>query len=199
MSRTLGLKFNEVMNGGFVLGATDPSTGETEGNRQNSRLALHCNVTIDDLQRFVQDPQHPGHLACTVDFPPFGTGIPCDPGIFNLFRPGNTPNERWMVYECRFTAKGQRYYLAGKKIVSKGHAAEVLQQITTLFTLLLQGNDASGALEGAGTLQLGVKSIADMAKSLHVTGAQNHLEVLKGLGLYLELFLGELWQTYIWP
>ena len=199
MSRTLGLTFDEVMTGGLVIGATEPSTGDKEGNANHSRLALHCNVTIDDLQRFVQHPQHPGHLACTVDFPPFGSGIPCDPGIFNLFRPGNTPNERWMVYECGFAAKGQRYYLAGKKIVARCHAAEVLQQITTLFTLLHQGNNASGAIEGAGTLQLGVKSIADMAKSLHVANAQNHLEVLQGLRMYLGLFLGELWQTYIWP
>ena len=28
---------------------------------------------------------------------------------------------------------------------------------------------------------------------------QRHLEVLRGLRMYLELFLGEPWQTYIWP
>ena len=197
MSPALGLTFSEVMTGGFGLDATDPSSGEKQGNTQNSQLALHCQVTIEDLQRFVDDPQHPGRLACTVDFPPFGLGIPCDPGIFNLFRTASTSGERWMVYECGFMAQGQRYYFAGKKIVQRGHAAEVLQQITTLYTLLYEGTDASGKISGAGTLHLGVKSIADMAKSLHVTNAQNQLDVLRGLGMYLKLFLDELWQTYI--
>jgi hypothetical protein len=197
MSPKLGLAFSEVMTGGFALGATDPTAGEKQGNAQNSQLSLHCDVTIDNLQRFVDDPQHPGRLGCTLDFPPFGAGIPCDPGIFNLFRAASTSGERWMMYECGFTAKGQRYYIAGKKIVQHGHAAEVLQQITTLYTLLHQGSEASGAICGAGTLHLGAKSIVDMAKTLHVTNAQNHLQVLQGLGMYLKLFLGELWQTYV--
>jgi hypothetical protein len=197
MSPTLGLTFSEVMTGGFALEATDPVAGEKQGNAQDSRLALHCDVTIDDLQRFVQDPQHRGHLACTLDFPPFGTGIPCDPGIFNLFCPANRPDQRWMVYECGFAVKGRRYYLTGKKVVQHGHVAEVLRQITTLFAVLHLDNDGSGTIAGAGTLHLGVKSIADMAKSLHVTNAENHFDVLKGLGMYLKLFLGELWQTYI--
>src|SRR5215472_10753923 len=58
-------------------------------------------------------------------------------------------------------------------------------------------NNLSPETSGAGTLHLGAKSVADMAKSLHVTNAQNHLEVLRGLGMYLKLFLGTLWQTYI--
>lgn len=185
------------MTGGFALDANEPLSREKHGNAQNSHLALHCQVAIDDLQRFVDDPEHPGRLACTIDFLPFGAGIPCDPDIFNLFRAASTPGERWMVYECGFTTKGQRYYVAGKKIVQHGHAAEVLQQITTLYTLLYEGADAAGKISGAGTPHLGAKSIADMAKSLHVTNAQNHLEVLRGLGMYLKLFLGELWQTYI--
>jgi cholesterol oxidase len=197
MSPTLGLTFSEVMTGGFVLGASDPATGERQGNAQNSQLALHCEVTINDLERFVQDPQHPGRLVCTVDFASLGAGIPCDPGIFNLFCPANTPDQRWMVYECEFAANGQHYYLAGRKIVQHGHASEVLQQITTLYTVLYEGTDATGKVAGAGTLHLRAKSIADMAKSLHVNNAQNQLEVLKGLGMYLKLFLGELWQTYI--
>jgi len=185
------------MTGGFVLGAIDPLSGEKQGNIQNSQLTLHCQVTIDDLQRFIDDPQHPGLLACTLDFPPFGVGIPCDLGIFNLFRAGSTSGERWMVYESGFTAKGQRYYIAGKKTVQHGHAAEVLQQITTLYTLLYEGTDTAGKISGAGTLHLGAKSIVDMAKTLHVTNARDHLQVLQGLGIYLKLFLGELWQTYI--
>jgi hypothetical protein len=197
MPPKLGLTFSEIMTGGFALGAADPAAGAKQGSAQNSQLSLHCDVTIDNLQSFVDDPQHPGRLDCTVDFPPFGAGIPCEPGTFNLFRAANTAGERWMMYQCGFAAKGRSYRIVGRKIVQHGHAAEVLHQITTLYTLLHQGDAASGATCGAGTLHLGAKSIVDLTKTLHVTNAQNHFEVLQGLGMYLKLFLGELWQTYI--
>jgi hypothetical protein len=197
VSARLGLNFSELMTGGFALGASDPVSGEKQGNDQKNQVALYCVVTIDDLQVFVQDSQHSGKLACTIDFAAFGMSVPCDAGIFNLFCPANTPAERWMVYECGFAAKGQRYYLAGKKVGRPGPAAAVLQETTTLYTLLYEGSDARGTICGAGTLHLGAKSIADMVKTLQVTNAQNHLQILKGLGMYLNLFLGELWQTYI--
>jgi hypothetical protein len=197
MSPKLGLAFSESMTGGFALGVADPAAGAKQGSAQSSQLSLHCDVTIDNLQSFVDDPQHPGRLDCTVDFPAFGAGIRCDPGTFNLFRAANTAGERWMVYDCGFVAKGRRYHIAGKKIVQHGHAAEVLQQITTLFTLLHDGSDVSGAICGAGILHLGATSIVDMTKTLHVKNAENHFQILQGLGMYLKLFLGELWQTYI--
>ena len=131
MSPKLGLAFSESMTGGFALGVADPAAGAKQGRAQSSQLSLHCDVTIDNLQSFVDDPQHPGRLDCTVDFPAFGAGIRCDPGTFNLFRAANTAGERWMVYDCGFVAKGRRYHIAGKKIVQHGHAAEVLQQITS--------------------------------------------------------------------
>jgi len=190
MAERLGLKFSETMSGGFALGANDPAAGEKQ-------VAMHCKVTIDDLQAFVRDPQHSGKLAGSVDFTPFGAGIPCDPGIFNLFCAGNSPDVRWMVYEFGFAANGKRYYLSGKKIVRRGEEAQVLQQTTTLYTRLYDGNDISGPVLGAGTLHLGAGSIADMARTIQITNAQNHLQVLQGLAMYLKLFVGELWHTYI--
>jgi len=197
MSGKLGLKFTELMTGGFALGATDPALGEKQGASQGVSLAMHCEVKIDDLIRFSEDPQHTGVLSGSIDFAPLGTGIPCDQGVFNLFCPANVPTERWMVYEFGFAANGQRYHLAGKKIVSHGHAAEVLQETTTLYTMLYAGTDKSGAIAGAGIVHLGAKSIADMVKTIQVTNADNAFETMQGLAIYLKLFLGELWHTYV--
>lgn len=197
MSGKLGLKFTELMTGGFALGATDPAEGEKQGNSQGVSLAMHCEVTIDDLIRFSEDPLHPGVLSGTIDFAPLGTGIACDRGVFNLFCPGKVPTERWMVYEFGFAANGQRYYLAGKKIIRHDHAAEVLQETTTLYTGLYAGANKSGAVAGAGIVHLGGKSIADMVKTIQVTNAGNAFETMQGLAIYLKLFLGELWHTYV--
>jgi cholesterol oxidase len=196
MSGKLGLKFSELMSGGFALGVTDPVLGQEQGNAQGTHLAMHCEVTIDDLSRFAEDSQHPGALSGTIDFTPFGLGIPCDRGIFNLLCPGNAPGERWMVYELGFALNTQRYCLAGKKFVRHGHGAEALQETTTLYTTLYPGDDASGTPAGAGILHLGAKNIADLVKTIQVTNAHNPFETMQGMAIYLRLFLGELWHTY---
>jgi cholesterol oxidase len=197
MAQTLGLKFSEMMSGGFALGASDSKAGEQQGNLDGTKLVMNCVVTVDDLDSFVHDPQHTGILSGTVDFAPLGTAIPCDQGIFNLFRSGASPAERWMVYEMGFAAKGQKYYLAGKKIVQHDHGAEVLEETTTLYTVLHEGSDSSRPIVGAGVLHLGVKSMAALARTIQITNAQNSFETLQGLTMYLHLFLGELWHTYL--
>jgi cholesterol oxidase len=197
MSPRLGLIFKELMTGGFALGASDPLVGEKQGNQGGTQLAMHCEVTIDDLQSFVQNPQHPGNLTGTIDFAPLGTGITCDRGVFNLFRSADTPDEKWMVYELGFTVNNRRHYLAGRKVVRHKHGAEVLQETTTLYTLLYEGNGTSGEVQGSGVLHLGAKNIADLVKTIRVTNAQSPFETVQGLAMYLRLFLGELWHTYV--
>jgi cholesterol oxidase len=197
MPGKLGLKFKELMSGGFALGAADPATGEKQGNDRGTQLAMHCEVTIDDLERFTQDPRHQGSLVGSIDFAPWGTGMACDSGVFNLFSPGGSPSEKWMVYELGFEANNKRYYLAGKKVVRHDHGAEVLQETTTLYTVLHEGTGTTGGIVGAGVLHLGAKNIADLVKTIQVTNAQNPFETVRGLAMYLKLFLGELWHTYV--
>lgn len=197
MTARLGLKFSEVMSGGFTSGVSDPKAAEQQGNQQGSELVMRCSVTIDDLDLFVHDPQHAGKLSGTIDFAPLGTSIPSDQGVFNLFRPGEARGVKWMVYELGFIAKTRPYYLAGKKVVLHDHGAEVLQETTTLYTVLHEGTNSSGPVAGAGVLHLGAKSLADLAKTIEITNAQNSFETMQGLAMYLKLFLGELWQTYV--
>jgi hypothetical protein len=102
-----------------------------------------------------------------------------------------------MVYEMGFRAKGRAYYLAGKKIVQHDHGAQVLQETTTLYTILHEGSDSSGPAAGAGVLHLGATSIAALAGTIQITNAQNSFETMRGLAMYLKLFLGELWHTYL--
>jgi cholesterol oxidase len=193
----LGLSFSEVMSGDFALGATDPAAGAQQGVRQKTNLTMHATISIADLDQFIQNPQHPGNLSGTIDFTPFGANIPCDRGVFNLFRSGDVPLEKLMVYELGFLSGTQRYYLAGKKFVKHDHGPEVLQETTTLFTVLHQGADASGAIVGAGILRLGAKQLADLVKTMNVTGAENTFQSVQAVAKFLKFFVGELWHTYI--
>jgi cholesterol oxidase len=192
-----GLTFSEVMSGGFALGPTDPAVGAKLGDSQGTTLTMHANIAIADLDQFIQKPQHPGGLSGTIDFSPFSKNIPCDRGVFNLFRSGSQAGEKLMVYELGFLFNGQRYYLAGKKLVEHDHGPEVLQETTTLYTVLHQSADASGPVVGAGILRLGAKQLADLMKTINVTGANSTFQSVQAVAKFLKFFFGELWHTYV--
>jgi predicted acylesterase/phospholipase RssA len=99
-----GVQFAEVMTGHFGLGETDP----VRGAEAKSELALNATVTVRDIDRFIADPEHTGSLAGTVDFTPWGRGIPGGEGIFNLFSTSADPLTKLMVYELPLEYQGER-------------------------------------------------------------------------------------------
>jgi hypothetical protein len=197
MPGTVGLNFNEVMHGGFAMGATDPLAGEKLGNAQGKTLVMKATIAIDDLDRFIQDPQHAGDLSGTIDFAPLGDGLPSNKGVFKLFSPGSTQGEKWMVYELGISCHGNPFYLAGKKVIPKESGMGLLPETTTLYTKLHAGSDTTGAVVAAGTLHLGSKELTDLLKTIRVTNPTNTIESVQAVTKFLKFFLGELWHTFL--
>jgi hypothetical protein len=183
-----GLTFHETMAGPLALGATDPETGAADPGA--ATLAIHCEIEIDDIDRFVADPEHTGSISGTVDYPPFGEGIPVTRGTFNLFSPGG-PEERIMGYRLAFVHDGTPYFLAGRKHVHDDPGFDVWKDTTTLYTVLHEGVDEDGPARGAGILSLGVEALARMVSTMRPAGGG--IEPLIKFG---RLFLGSLWETY---
>lgn len=193
----LGITFNETMAGGFTLGATDPIDGEKRGDESGNKLALHATITIDNLDLFVSDPNHKGSIAGSIDFTPFGEGIPARGGAFSLFSPSDDPKMKYMIYEVAFEHEGQSYYLAGKKEVRNDPGFDLWKDTTTLFTLLHSGTDKSGPVAGAGTLSLGVKELAKMVSTMKAINARSASEQVEALAKFGRFFMGDLWDTYV--
>ena len=77
-----GLTFRETMSGPVALGASDPETGAVDPDA--ATLAVHCEISIDDIDRFVDDREHTGSITGSVEYEPFGGTLPVSKGIFNL-------------------------------------------------------------------------------------------------------------------
>lgn len=197
MTGTVGLSFNEVMQGGFAMGATDPLAGEKQGNAQGTTLVMKAAIAIDDLDRFLKDPQHAGNLSGAIDFAPLGQGLQSNVGVFKLFSPGSAPGEKWMVYELGFFSNGKPYYLAGKKIIPKESGTGVLPETTTLYTELHSGSNAEGRVVAAGTLHLGPKELSDLLKTIHASNTANTFESVQAVAKFLKFFLGEIWHSFL--
>lgn len=194
--RPLGITFRETMAGPFALGESDPRAGRDAGRRAGTELALHAEVAIDDLERFVADPDHPGRLAGSIDFPPLGEGLAADRGVFSLFRPAGDAETKLMVYEAGFRHGGRDWYLAGRKEVRDDPGLDLWADTTTLFTRLHEGPDATGPVAGAGILRLGVGDLIRLLSTVRVTGEGSAAQKAETVARFGRFFLGELWERY---
>jgi hypothetical protein len=183
-----GLTFKETMSGPVALGAPDPEAGAADPNA--GTLAIHCEISIDDVDRFVADREHTGSITGSVEYEPFGGMLPVTRGIFNLFSPGG-PNERLMQYRLAFEHDGKRYFLDGAKHVHDDPGFDVWKDTTTLHTVLHEGSDENGPVAGAGILGLGVEALTRMMTTMRPTSGG--IEPLVKFG---KVFLGSLWESY---
>ncbi len=191
----LALTFNETMQGGFALGATDPEAGAEQGNAAGTSLVMHATVQIDDLDRFLNVPEHPGGLSGTIDFAPIGNGIPASKGVFNLLEPeAGVPHVKLFVYELAFAHGGHSYYLSGRKYVREH--GNPFKETTTLYTTLHDGSDNSGPIVGAGVLTLNLADLIRMLGTVRVHNASSKADALAALERFGEFFLGEMWDSY---
>jgi len=187
-----GVTFKETMQGFFALGETEPEAGARKARADGTRLAMHAEVTIDDLDRFLAVETHPGGLTGTIDFAPFGMGLAAPSGVFQLFSPGPGEECRRMVYELGFQAQGASHYLAGEKRVRNDPGIDLWSDTTTLFTRLHRGADATGPVIGAGILSLGVPQLLALLSTFRPINGGNAGTVVA----FGRFFFGQLWDVY---
>lgn len=193
---TAGITFSETMAGGFTLGTDDVEAGDQQGKASGNILAIHCDIAVENLDRFVADRNESGSLTGTVDYPPMGMGIPAGCGVFNLFSPSDDPKMRLMVYELAFQHQGEDYYLAGKKEVRDDFGVDLWSDTTTLYTRLHQGTDAEGPVAGAGILRLGPTDLMRLLSTLRATHAASKVEESRAIATFGQFFMGQLWGSY---
>ncbi|HEY1984328.1 MAG TPA: hypothetical protein VGG85_02910 [Terracidiphilus sp.] len=197
-NETPGFTFREKMEGGFALGETDPATGARMGHDAGNIFTMHGTINIDDLDRFMSDPQHAGSITGSIDFNPLGANLPSTRGVFNLFSPTSDPTMKYMVYELGFNASdGTSYYMAGEKKVKDAPLIELWKATTTLYTQLHQGTDKTGPVVGAGILTLGMADLLAMIPTMHATNTTSPEQAAEAVALFGKFFLGEVWDTYV--
>ena len=192
-----GISFRETMAGSFALGETDPEAGARKGQADNTRLAVHAAVDVEDVERFVADSLHSARITGHIDLAPFGSAIPASGGVLQLLTEGDESTVKWMVYELGFEHQGKPYYLAGRKLVRSGPVVRAWPDTTTLFTRLHEGRDSSGPVIGAGVLTLGVSDVLRMIATLHPTNAGSVVGGVRALTAFGRFFTREVWRSYV--
>ncbi|MEU7881799.1 GMC oxidoreductase [Microbispora bryophytorum] len=190
------LWFVEEMRGLLTLvppgGAARPSGA---GGRP---VAFRITITIDDIDRFLTEPEHEARAEGWIEADLCGGRRPIAGGSFNLFVPGETAGQRRMCYRLRFwDADGRPRTLAGHKEILPGAPTRLWLDTSTLHARLLEGHveedgDDDATVVAAGTLRILPSDLVRMLTTFRTAGPDGTAAVTR----FCRFFLGELWEVY---
>jgi cholesterol oxidase len=191
------LSFTEEMRGSCAPGVSNGRPGAA-GQAHQEPLAFRLTITADDVERFLDDPEHSARAEGWIDAASFGGRCHVQRGWFNLFAPAGAPDRRVMRYRLQFAdAMGQPRTLSGWKNIWHGAPTRIWLDTSTLHFRLLEGHVAADEDEGArilaaGTLHLHLADFARQLTTLRTEGP-HHAVALERFGRF---FAGQLWDVY---
>jgi cholesterol oxidase len=197
-SERTSLSFTEEMKGFYADGVQTPGAGESAGRESGQRLGFRLTITVDDVDRFLEEPEHQARAEGWIDAAGCGGRCPIQRGWFNLFSPGDAPDRRLMRYRLHFTdGLGRPRTLAGWKDIRHGPVSRVWPDTTTLYFRLFEGHvpdggDDGAPVTGAGILHIGLDDLTRQLITFRTEGPDG-LRALERFGAF---FLGELWEIY---
>jgi cholesterol oxidase len=197
-SERTSLTFTEEMKGFYAEGVNAPGAGEQAGRQHGQRLGFRLTITVDDVDRFLEEPEHTARAEGWIDAEVCGGRCQIERGWFNLFCPGGAPDRKLMRYRLHFTdAMGRPRTLSGWKDIRHRAATRVWPDTTTLFFRIfeghvMEGGDDDAAIAGAGILRLGLDDFARQLTTFRTEGPDG-LAALERFGRF---FLSELWDIY---
>jgi hypothetical protein len=192
------MTLDESLTGWIGIGQSDPVQGRVHGEAQGTRLTMHARLVVQQLRAFLEQPDHAAQLEGTIDLSSVGQAMVMQDGVFNVFVVNPRTGARQMVYEARFSdSSGKRYFLRGVKHLSDDPGFDVLEDMTTLFTMIYEGDDDQGAVFGAGQVYFPLSTMPGFLRSLHVTGNPHFGQALAAKIAFLSFAFGQVRDIYL--
>ncbi len=191
------LSFTEEMSGMCTpkarLGAL-----RTAGQGPQEPIAFRLTITADDVERFLDDPEHCARAEGWIEAASFGGRRHVQRGWFNLFAPDGAPDLRLMRYRLQFDdASGQPRTIIGHKDIWHGPPSRIWPDTSTLHFSLFEGHVAEDETDenrvlATGTLHLRLTGFARELTTIRTKGPHSAI-ALERFGRF---FAGQLWDVY---
>jgi cholesterol oxidase len=195
------LQVREWMKGYLGFGATDHDAGFTQGMEQDTYFMHELLIRIDDVDRFVKEPDHgatmDGYIACDA----LGGRRPVEGARFNMFVDTKVAGLKHMLYRVHFLdGEGQPATMLGHKTVHDDRSLDLWSDTTTLYTRIFAGHLPDGVEPVGPPRAMGMLHIEklDLFKSLlsfRSPGA-SLVEANHAKNAFGQFFLGQLWEVY---
>ena len=195
------LRFTEEMKGYAARGATDPAAGDIKGRADGTPLAVRLTVSMDDLDRFITDPDHRASANGWVESPLIGGRRPVANGIVNLLVSDADPTYKEMRYRLFFTdEKGTALTLAGVKTIHDDGGFDIWPDTTTLYTKILpgtiSGDDASIVPVAAGIIRIHWNDFLQQLTTFHAD-APTLGQRVNAINRFGAFFFGKIWDVFL--
>jgi cholesterol oxidase len=191
------LSFTEEMSGMCTPKARQGLLG-VMGQGQPEPISFRLTITADDVERFLDDPEHCARAEGWIEAASFGGRRQVQRGWFNLFAPDGAPDLRLMRYRLQFTdASGQPRTIIGHKDIWHGPPTRIWPDTSTLHVWLFEGHVAEDENDEArmlatGTLHLRLTGFARQLTTIRTKGPHG-VVALERFGRF---FAGQLWDVY---
>jgi pimeloyl-ACP methyl ester carboxylesterase len=192
--------FTEEMKGYVTFEETDYDSGFRRGKEAGNFLMFHLTITVDNVERFLADPQHEASALGYVRCPALGEDMPVDKGVFNLFVDHEGRLDKRMIYRLYLNhEKEGPLTLSGFKVIKDDPGYDIWSDTTTLFTHLLRGHvgpeeDASEVL-ASGIIHIYHRDFLKQLTTIRVEGP-TLAEGNKARLQFGQAFFGPLWDVY---
>ncbi|MGH2839210.1 MAG: GMC oxidoreductase [Solirubrobacteraceae bacterium] len=194
------VEFTEKMKGFVTFGEDDFDKGFRRGKRAKTRCMFHLTITMDDVERFIADRQHPGSAEGYVECDALGGRLPVEQGFFNLFVDADEDGEerKLMLYRL-FLADGEGHpiTLDGYKDVHNDPGIDIWDDTSTLFTRILKGHVHPDGDEDAEVVASGILNILPQDFAVQLTTFRVHpAHRVDAIGRFGAMFAGNLWEVF---
>ena len=135
------LRFTEEMKGYLTLGDTDYDPGFRQGRESGTFLMFHLTIEVDEIERFVSDPEREATVEGYIRREALGGQLPVEKGLFNLFVYEKDSSYVRMRYRLFFRGgDGRPLTLSGFKVIEDDPGSNLWTDTTTLFTRMLESH-----------------------------------------------------------
>jgi len=200
------VEFTEQMKGYITFGEDDFDKGYRAGKRSKTHCMFHLTITMDDIDRFIDEKSHPGTAAGYVDCDALGGRLDVQKGYFNLFVDAGEHGERKLMLYRLFLADGEGHpiTLSGYKEVENDRGIDIWSDTSTLFTRILAGHVEPDpghvepdADDGAERIASGVLHILPTDFAVQLTTFRVHpAHRLDAIARFGAFFAGNLWEVF---
>jgi cholesterol oxidase len=197
------LLFTEEMKGFVARGATNPEAGYRQGRQERSKLTVHLTIEIDDVERFIAEPEHTATASGWIEGPALGGRQNVDQGCFNLFVDfGPDYDRKQMLYRLLGQDdKGRPLTLSGVKRIEDDRGLEVWHDTTTLYTTvfsghLMVGEETDAQIIAAGIVRIQILDFLRQLATFRMAGGTGEVSRTSALARFGAFFLGSLWDVY---
>jgi hypothetical protein len=183
------VRYTEKLNGFVGFGGTEFETAFERGRAENTSISLHLDVSIEDLDAFLDLPEHRAGLEGTVECGRLGGKLSIDRGSLQVFVDSSDPTQKQIRYEISFRDKngGAVTLTATKNVVNQSNAGHEL----STAEVRLSGSGADGAGIVRSSLLDDIEQMASIRVDAPSATARAH-----ALARFGAFYFGRLWDVY---